>query len=184
MKKRLQFILGILQVSFVAGCSRGVHGGAPALPLSGTNGTTQVFFAPEVVVITGVSNAFDIGNSNPMGYRGMHLYTAAEEAYLGATNGFVLFPLIGPIASVPLQGQTQVSVPYTACFNITTKALDSSNTTVTVRTIYAKVIDGEEVGVHGGWANHERDVPPVKDEEENVLNAISNALVRAHSPSP
>ena len=160
-----------------------MHGGAPALPLSGANGTSQLFSAPEPTVLTAVSNAFETGDAHPIGYRGMHLYTASEESYLGVTNGFVLFPLLGPISSVPLQGRTQISVPYIASFNITTKSLDRSHTTATVRTIYAKVIDGSDIGIHGGWANHERNVPPVKDEEEDVLKAISNALARSQSPS-
>jgi hypothetical protein len=71
---------------------------------------------------------------------------------------------------------------YIACFNITTRSLDGSNTTVTVRTEFAQVIDGKEVGVHGGWADHGRDVPPVKAEEENVLNAISNAVIMLYAP--
>ena len=120
-----------------------------------------------------------------MGYRGMDL-TPAAGSYIGSnwhvTNGFVLFPLLGPIASVPLRGRTQVSVPYTACFNITTSSVDSSHTRVSVRTVFAKVTDGKEIGVHGGWANHERDVPPVQVEEDNVLIAVSNALLAQRVP--
>jgi hypothetical protein len=42
-----------------------------------------------------------------------------------------------------------------------------------IKTISATIIDGQETGIHGGWANHEREVPGVIQEEENVLNAIS-----------
>lgn len=181
MISKLLVVLGLgLVTGVLVGCNRGVHGGDPALLLSGTNGTTEIFPASENTISVGISNAFATPYANPMGYRGMKLYSATEQSYLvpnwHPTNGFVLFPLIGPIANVPLRGRTQISVPYRACFNITTKAIDSTNTSVTVRTIFAKVIDGKEIGVHGGWANHERDVPPVKAEEENVLVAISNSV--------
>jgi hypothetical protein len=147
----------------------------------------RAFTASESTVLVAISNAFTTGNaSNPAGYRGMMLCPAAEQSYLvpnwHPTNGFVLFPLMGPIASVPLQGRAQLSVPYTAYFYLTTTPVDSSHTSVSVRTILAKVTDGKEVGVHGGWANHERNVPPVKAEEDNVLIAVSNAVGALHIP--
>jgi len=170
----------MLIVEGLTGCTRGVNGGSPAMKLSDTNGTIRVFSAQEVEVSIAISNAFGTRDTNPMGYRGMDL-SMAGQSYIGSnwhvTSGFVLFPLMGPIANVPLHGHGQVSVPYIACFNITTKALGGSSTSVTVRTVFAKVIDGKEMSIHGGWANHERNVPPVKVEEENVLNAVSNALV-------
>jgi hypothetical protein len=188
INQRWLFLIGLALSSDVLliGCSKSIHGGDPALPLSNTNGTTRIFPVPENVILVAISNAFATSDDNPDGYRGMDLSPAAQFSYLvpnwHPTNGFVLFPLIGPITNVPLSGQPPASVPYKACFNIATTSMNGSNTSVTVRTIYAKVIDGKEVGVHGGWANHERDVPPVKAEEENVLNAVSNALVAPRVP--
>lgn len=188
MTAHLQLHLGALvacSVVMLCGCSKGVHGGDPALPLSDTKGTTGIFHAPEILVRAAISNAFAAPDDNPMGYRGMDLRPAAES-FIGTnwhvTNGFVLFPLAGPIARVPLRGRPVPPVPYKACFNITTRAEDTSTTTVSVRTVFAKVIDGEELGVHGGWANHERDVPPVRLEEQNVVSAISNALASLTNP--
>jgi hypothetical protein len=169
----------IVLTSLFVGCSRGIHGGDVALPLSNSNGTARVFAASESTVLTAISNAFTNADDNPNGYRGMCLTSSSESSYgtnWRASNAFVLFPLIAPITNVPLRGSPPVFVPYSACFNITLKAVDNSNTSVLIRTIFAKVIDGEETGVHGGWAHHSRDVSPVRMEEENVLNAISNTL--------
>ncbi len=52
----------------------------------------------------------------------------------------------------------------------------TNRTSITVRTIDAWVIHGKEIGVHGGVANHEVNVPPLLQEETNVLLAISNAV--------
>ena len=174
MSAHLQLHLGALiacAVAMLCGCSKGVHGGDPALPLSDTSGSAGKFHATESVVRAAISNAFAAPDDNPTGYRGMDLRPAAES-FIGpnwhVTNGFVLFPLTGAIAKVPLRGHPGSLVPYKACFNIATRADDASTTTVEVRTVFARVIDGEELGIHGGWANHERDVAPVRLEEENV----------------
>ena len=59
------------------------------------------------------------------------------------------------------------------------KTLDTDRTKVTVRTISSEVIDGKEIfNVHGGTANHYRTVPPVRQEEENVLMAILEELAK------
>ena len=92
----------MLVAGIFAGCTRGVHGGNPAVSLSNSNGTAGLFTASESTVLVAISNAFTTGNaSNPAGYRGMMLCPAAEQSYLvpnwHPTNGFVLFPLMGPI---------------------------------------------------------------------------------------
>ena len=186
MKAEFRFYLtALVAVSAVLfiGCNREVHGGNPALPLSTTNGTMVVFPTSESAILTAISNAFATSDDNPMGYRGMDLSNDPNSAgsNFHVVKGYILFPLLGPITNVPLTGSRPKSVPYTACFNITTVSLGNTNTTVTVRTVFSKVSDGKEASIHiVGWANHERDVLPVKAEEENVLNAISNALVVLH----
>ena len=166
-------------VAMLSGCTKGVHGGAPALPLSTTNGTTVVFSDSEKTVLTAISNVFAFNNTNMMGYRGMMLSDASgEPGPTGQyTNGFVLTPVEGPVALIPLTGGRPKLVPYSAYFNIVTKSLDNTTTAVTVRTFSSEVMDGKESPIQGGWVNHYRDVPPVKAEEENILSAISNALV-------
>ena len=159
MRQTFLVILGLLMCVGITACTREVRGGDPAVPLSSSNGINQVFPVPEATMLTAITNRFE------RGYRGMILYPALSESYLvpnwHPTNGYVLFPILGPIASVPLQGTKQVFVPYVAYFYIATFPVDSNRTKVQVRTVLAKVIDGKEVGVHGGWANHDRVVPPV-----------------------
>jgi hypothetical protein len=71
---------------------------------------------------------------------------------------------------------TGISVPYYPFFHIFQMQLSAMRTKVTVRTVWATVVDGQEIGVHGGWANHNRDVPPVRSEETNVLSKIAAQL--------
>jgi hypothetical protein len=164
----------------LCGCTRNIHGGDPNLLLSTSNGISQVLPSSERSVVEAISNAF-----NGTGYRGMHLDSAAEDpTYFrkhSPTNGYVLFPLMGPIAVVPLRGQPPIDVPYTAIFNIVTEADGPNRTRVSVWTFSATVIDGKETGIHGGWANHTREVPPVQKEEQNVFDAISKALIVLNS---
>jgi hypothetical protein len=184
-KPLILILAALVTLQVLTGCSRGVHGGDPALSLSNSNGTIRVLPADEHDVSTAISNAF--GGQTQYGFGRYHnmSLSLARQAFDGsewyATNGFALSPS-EPIANVPLHGGSAKTVPYIAYFNITTKPVNQSNTMVTIRTIFPKVVDGEETGIHGGWARHERDVPPVKAEEENVLNAISNALVALRTP--
>ncbi len=94
------------------------------------------------------------------------------------TNGYILYPS-SPIASIPLD--TGIIVPYFGIFYVDPQSSnDMKQTTVTVRTLRAEVIDGTETGVHGGVANHTRKIAPVRQEEENVLEAIAKELGAAH----
>lgn len=68
-------------------------------------------------------------------------------------------------------------VPYAACFHITTVSAGTNQTKVVVRTIVSEVVDGKEPGVHAQWAFHYRKVPPVRQEEENVIAALSGKLI-------
>lgn len=69
-------------------------------------------------------------------------------------------------------------MPYIACFHITTEPVEGLHARVMVQTVFARVIDGKELGIHGGWANHEREVPPVQREEKNILDAIARAIAQ------
>ena len=165
-------------LGFLLGCTKGVVGGNPTLPLSDTNGTSQVFEASDSEVTRAISNAFQedlrYGFSDAVGYsrpdKGWH-----------PTNGFVL-TADRATTSIPLN--TGVSVPYYPYFHIFLTQLNAMRTKVTVRTVSATVLDGQEVGVHGGWANHHREVPPVRSEETNVLSAIAAQLKSEKQKSP
>ena len=162
-------------VGIFTGCTRNVAGGNSALPLSGSNGTSRNFAASPDRVANAVTNAFLEGK-----YRGMFLSPAQDNAYLvdgwHPTNGLVLFPIMGDIASVPLT--SGVTVPYWCAFYITIAPVDRDHSTVTVRSIKSSVADGQEPGIHGGWARHSREVPPIRQEEESVISAIAGELLK------
>lgn len=134
-------------------------------------GTQQIFDVGQTQASNAISNAF-------ASYKGMALFSAQTDGFIPGwhkTNGWILFPLNGPMAVTQWKNTDQM-VPYIGTFHIAVQSLASNRTAVSVRTIDARVIHGKEIGVHGGWANHEVDVPPALSEETNVLMAISNAL--------
>ena len=162
--------------------SRGVYHwccGKPQLPLSGKSGTAHFFTANEFEVIAAITNTFP-----DLRYRQMFLKQADDFDLIQgwhSTNGFVLEPFGVPpsITNVPLDHVGNRKVPYVAYFHFEISPLGTSRTKVTVRTISSGVIDGKEISVHGGWANHYRKVPPIRQEEENLLLAIAEELSRA-----
>jgi len=124
---------------------------------------------------TAISNAFGLGQ-----YRRMHLYEVkkSEWDYLvkdwHPTNGFILFPLIGPITNVAVKGLIGTkNLPYVPYFHITVWPVSTNKSKVIIRTVLAKVVDGKELGIHTTWANHYRVVSPILQEETNVLKAIA-----------
>ena len=166
-------VVGMLFV-IAAGC--GIISFNPSLPLSDKNGTEQVFAASESEVTLAITNAYGDSSKSKM-----ILQLAVER---GAdwihgwhpTNGFLLFSF-DPIADVPvltLIGKKQV--PYFPYFHVVVTPLNSNQTQVVVRTVRSEVIDGKEIGVHSGLANHYRKVLPVRREEKHVIEAISGQL--------
>jgi hypothetical protein len=141
-------------------------------------GTQQVFDVTQAQAVTAISNAFAQWH-----YKRMDLESAKYDGSVPGwhgTNGWILFPLDGPITVTPWRNSKEL-VPYIPTFHITVQALGTNRTIIAVRTIDARVIHGKEIGVHGGWAHHEVNVPPVLSEETNVLMAISNVLLTANS---
>jgi hypothetical protein len=136
-------------------------------------GTQQIFNVGQIQASSAIGKAF---GSYP--YKGMALFSAQTDGFIPGwhkTNGWILFPLNGPMA-VTQWKNTDKMVPHIGTFHIALQSLASNPTAVFVRTIDSRVINGKEIGVHGGWANHEVDVPPALSEETNVLMAIANAL--------
>ena len=183
MKHWFLVVIGAVTLGFLSSCTRGVTGGNPKLPLSNTNGTTRVLEGSELALATAITNAF-----KDLRYREMYLVedTLVRQEVghrFSETNGFVLMPFSGDgsIGTIPLA--TGKTVRYCADFYITTKPASSNQTIVTVHTARAGVLDGQETGIHGGLANHYRDIPPVRREEENVLTAIAEELKREKSKS-
>ena len=156
----------LLLVGGLLGCTRGVVGGNPTLAAAGST---------ETEVGAAITNAFD-----GLGYHDMLLvpidptipFTVPPSKVV--TNGFELLHGLQVASTVPLENGK--SLPYDADFYITVGPGPSNRTTVTVRTIHATLRDGQEQGIHGGWAIHQRAVTPVQREEDNVLTAISDQL--------
>jgi hypothetical protein len=179
-----QFTAGaVISIAFalICGCASGVTGGKPQLELSNKSGTIRAFATNEPRVIECITNA--LGDFR---YRGMQLCEASEASSLlpnsSLENGFVLRTIHEPIARVPLDKNGNQWVPYIAYFHISVVPVSNDLTRVTVRTILSEVIDGKEpFNFHGGTANHYRKVPAVREEEENVLDAIGARLTRANN---
>jgi len=176
MSHHLQrIILAFAVFGLAVGCATGVIGGKPQLPLSDKRGTARIVAAAKTQTILAITNAFA-----EFSYRGMalHIGVESEETLpsIKAMNSFELRAMHEPIAKVPLDIARTKWVPYIADFQITLKPLNSNQTKIIVQTLYSEVLDGKEPGVHTEWANHYRSVPPVRQEEENVLAAIEKAL--------
>ena len=157
-------------VPFVLLCSA-ICGQAQTVKSSGTQ---QIFGVNQIEAERAISNAF-----GRWAYKGMDLISARGEGTVPGwhgTNGWILFPLSGPTTVTPWKNSKEL-VPYIPTFHITVQPLGSNRISIAVRTIDARVIHGKEIGIHGGWANHEVDVAPALSEETNVLSVISNAVV-------
>ena len=140
----------------------------------------QEFDVGSVQAATAISNAFPLFPS----YKGMALFSAQTDNFIPGwrkTNGWILFPVNGPTSEVPWK-KSKTLVPYIPTFHISVEPTGTNRTAITVRTIDARVIHGKEIGLHGGLANREINVPPVLSEETNVLVPISKAVaaLKAH----
>ena len=179
----LQIAVSSALAGFALGCVTDVTGGKPRLPLAENPGNERIFVANEIETSVAITSAF--GNFR---YRDTMLYEAAKSDwdYLvrgwHPTNGFVLAPLLsasGSITNISIDRAGKKRVPYVGYFHILVAPVTTNRTIVTVRTVRSEVIDGREPSVHGGWANHYRKVPPIRQEEENVLLAIAEELSHA-----
>jgi len=146
-----------------------------------TKGTEQVFQSTEAETVLAITNALDgsryrdtlLVNAESFGPGVVPGLLPLTNGLWAATNGFVLFPITGPIAVIPL-GKKMVS--YYATFHIKTEPAGTNLTKVIVRTVESHVINGKEPTLLFGWVQHEEHVAPVLQEETNVLLVISNAL--------
>lgn len=176
MTNRIIAVIISVLLGCVAGCATGAVGGKPQGPLSNHERTSRIFTTPAGQIDMAISNAFA-----DFQYRGMVLERASENLDIlpdsRSVDGFVLRTIHEPIAKVSLDRGGTTWVPYIAYFNIATTPISDSQTKVTIYTFFSEVIDGQETfNFHGGTANHYRTVPPVRQEEESVLSAISNQL--------
>ena len=175
MKARwIFFALALLVIGFI-GWAAGALAGKPCVPLSDAKGTERIFAASESEVSSAITNAFrlfryhDLMLTDPIGSDWM-------AANWHPTNGFLLLPTTSTIGTVPTVGFLgRRHLPYLATFHITFRSLSTNETTVGVRTVVAKVVDGITLG-HAGTTGNTVVVPPVRQEEEKVLAAIADEL--------
>jgi hypothetical protein len=151
--------------------------GSPALPLSDKAGTQCTYPISEAHVIAAITNALGLAR-----YNEMMLTEAVAGDWLAEgwhpTNGFLLRPTLEPTAHIPTKGLLgRRQLPYLAWFHITTTPIGQSGTTVSVRTVLAKVVDGVALG-HAGTTGGTVKVAPVRREEERVLAAISDQIAK------
>jgi hypothetical protein len=147
------------------------------LPLSDKVGTQRTYPVSEAYALTAISNAFRL-----FSYNEMMLSEAVGEDWLAEgwhpTNGFLLQPTLEPTAYIPTKGLLgSRHLPYLAWFHITTTPTGPTQTTVSVRTVLAKVVDGITLG-HAGTTGGTVKVAPVRREEERVLVAITEQIAK------
>ena len=164
-------------VALAAAWSAGLLAGWPALPLAGKSGSERVFAVGEGQAVAAITNAF-----HGLQYHQMMLTEAVGEDFLAEgwhpTNGFLLLPTLEPTAGIPTKGLLgRRQLPYLAWFHITTAPIGQSQTTVSVRTVLAEVVDGVGLG-HAGTTGGTVKVSPVRREEERVLAVISDQIAK------
>jgi hypothetical protein len=157
------------------GCVWGVVGGNPTGRLSDRNGTSRVLDVDSFHVATAITNAFESHRYRDMAliHTGVLDYTIHGRKFEGGYD-LTCMTLTGAITNVALDNGRVL--PYVASFYVETEPVSTGHTKVTVRTISSGVPDGRETGVHGGVAGHIRNIPPLRQEEENILTQISAYL--------
>ena len=172
----MNFVRNTVAAAIVAmvccGCTQEVVGGNPTGRLSDQNGTSRIFDGDSFHVTTAITNAFDSDRYREMAliYTGGLDYQIHGRKFQGGYS-LTSMSTSGTITNVALDnGQV---APYRASFYVETTPAGTNHTKVTVYTIGSRVLDGQEPGVHGGWANHYRDIPPLRQEEENILAQIA-----------
>jgi hypothetical protein len=142
-------------------------------------GTAMVCEATLGQSIMAITNAFSGWRYHGMlfGQLDNH-FDLAKGRFLSepATNEWRLETAGLPGTSQILVPRNKAMVPYTAQFLITAEPLASNQSMLRVSTISASVPDGREMGVHGGWAVHMKHIPPVLEQETNVLRRIGQQL--------
>ena len=150
----------------------------PCLASSPQNPTRAIFNAPLDQTVQAVTNAFSLRT-----YHGMSFLPAVQEWDIEkrrwnnsrATNAWSLYgtTLGGSTLFTTWRGK---SVPYMAEFLIYAVPAGDKNTQITVITTSSCIPGGKELGVHGGWLLGVKHVPPVREEETNLLARIARQL--------
>ncbi len=174
---RTVLVLCGVGIVLAVGWCVGALAGSPALPLSDKGGSQRTYPVSEAHAVAAITNAFRLFSYNEMMLTEAIGNDSLAEGW-HPTNGFLLLPTLEPTARIATRGLLgHRQLPYLAWFHITTTAVGQSQTTVSVRTVLAKVVDGIALG-RAGTTGGTVKVAPVRREEERVLAAISDQVAK------
>jgi hypothetical protein len=149
----------------------------PALAATGKKaGTSTICAATLEQTVVAITNAFSSCRYHGMGFTSSpDHFDIAKGRWTSkpATNEWILDTYNLPVSSIAW-GKTMV--PYYAQLLVAAEQLLTDQCRVTVTTISASIPHGREIGIHGGWAVHMKHIPPVLEEETNVLSRIERQL--------
>jgi hypothetical protein len=133
------------------------------------NTTAGVLDATQGEAAAAITNLFE-----ERYYRGMIVIELSPTmSEYGLTNGWDAETTTSELTKITKGKKT---LPYFAQFHITAEPVGTNQCKIAVRTLKSWVHDGKEIGIHGGWAHHDVDVPPVLQEETNLLFQIAREL--------
>jgi len=148
-----------------------------ALADTQTNGgTARVYAATLDLAVAAITNAFSSRRYHNMAIIAEpYQYDMITQRWSKrpATNEWSLYTEMSPLTEVLWEGKM---VSYFPEFDITAKQLVTNQCKITVRTISAWIPDGKEIGIHGGLSGHAKHIPPILQEETNVLSQIEMEL--------
>ena len=178
MARRI-YIPAICLTLLMAGCLiawiSGELVGKPATMLSDERGTERSFAVNESEMNRAVTNAFDLLRHNRM-----MLIPATDVRSLTPsrqpTNGYFLIPTGDPTARVRTTGVLgERQLPYEAFFYVGVSAVGTNKSKAVVTTVLARVFDGITLN-HNGTGRRPVKFPPIKQEEEKILEEISKSI--------
>jgi hypothetical protein len=138
--------------------------------------TSKTYTASLDQAITAITNAFSSCRYHDMGFMSDECqFDTGRSRWTKrpATNEWSLYPQELPVSVIARRKST---VPYYADFLITAEQHATNRCRITVATTSAQIPDGREIGIHGGWAVHMKDIAPILEEETNVLSRFERQL--------
>jgi hypothetical protein len=156
----------LLCLLIAAAFAAAAHGQASA---GKHNATARVLEATQAEASAAITNLFE-----ETYYHGMLVIELSSTvSEYGLTNGWEAQTSMSELTNITKGKKT---LPYFAQFHITAEPVGTDRCKIAVRTLSSWVSEGKEIGIHGGWAGHAVHVPPVLQEETNILLQIAREL--------
>jgi hypothetical protein len=152
---------------------------------SSHTGTTKMLNGSLDQCAAAITNAFDTG-----GYHGLLFIQSPVQwdprakvwSRIPATNEWSLSPGELPVNLIRKGNRM---LPYDAAFEIIACPAGTNRCSVSVLTTAASIPGGKEPSIHGGgWVVSAKDIPPVLEEETNVLLRIEKQLISMQKGDP